>query len=199
MQTNAVSIQHVSRAKISKENLVRQEDGMHFIKKHIIGKPSMLTVHYVSRGGFTLAELILAMAIIAILATIAIPSYSAYLKEARIKQIIAEIRLIEFAINVYQTNNNRFPDKLSDVNIGDTIDPWGHPYQYLNIADGGIEGKGKFRKDRAINPLNADFDLYSMGEDGQSKLPVTAKESRDDIIRANSGAYVGTVEEFDPE
>jgi general secretion pathway protein G len=30
-----------------------------------------------------------------------------------------------------------------------------------------------------------------MGEDGKSKLPLTAKESHDDIVRANNGAFIG--------
>jgi general secretion pathway protein G len=40
-------------------------------------------------------------------------------------------------------------------------------------------------------PINSDFDLYSMGEDGKSSPPLTAKSSRDDIVRANNGAYYG--------
>ncbi len=47
------------------------------------------------------------------------------------------------------------------------------------------------RKDRFLVPINTDFDLYSMGRDGKSTPPLTAAASRDDIIRANGGAYIG--------
>ncbi len=47
------------------------------------------------------------------------------------------------------------------------------------------------RKDKFLVPINTDFDLYSMGEDGKSVPPLTAKASRDDIIRANDGGYIG--------
>jgi general secretion pathway protein G len=52
------------------------------------------------------------------------------------------------------------------------------------------------RKDHLLAPVNADFDLYSMGKDGQSMVPFTAKASRDDIVRANNGGYVGLVSDY---
>ena len=59
------------------------------------------------------------------------------------------------------------------------------------LSAGSFVGKGKMRKDRFLNPLNSDFDLYSMGPDGQSRSPLVAKASRDDVIRANDGQYFG--------
>lgn len=49
----------------------------------------------------------------------------------------------------------------------------------------------KARKDRKLNPLNSDFDLYSLGKDGLSKPQLTNRDSLDDIVRANDGAFVG--------
>ncbi len=40
-------------------------------------------------------------------------------------------------------------------------------------------------------PINSRYDLYSVGADGQSTPPLTAKTSRDDIIYANDGGYIG--------
>ena len=45
-------------------------------------------------------------------------------------------------------------------------------------------------------PLNSDYDLYSMGLDGESKKPLSAKVSQDDILRALDGAFVGLAEDF---
>jgi len=47
------------------------------------------------------------------------------------------------------------------------LSPWDNQYQYLKLF--GEEGNGGNRKDRKLNPLNSDFDLYSMGKNGQSK------------------------------
>jgi general secretion pathway protein G len=57
-----------------------------------------------------------------------------------------------------------------------------------------VEGtpRGNLRKDRFLVPINTDFDLYSMGEDGRSVGPLRARHSRDDIVRASNGRYVGT-------
>ena len=45
-------------------------------------------------------------------------------------------------------------------------------------------------------PINTYFDLYSMGPDGQSVSPLTAKVSRDDIIYAHDGEYIGPAYAF---
>ena len=45
-------------------------------------------------------------------------------------------------------------------------------------------------------PLNSDFDLYSMGPDGQTATPLTAKASRDDIVRANNGGFIGVASDY---
>jgi general secretion pathway protein G len=55
---------------------------------------------------------------------------------------------------------------------------------------------GGARKDRFLVPINSDFDLYSMGVDGESVGPLTAKKSHDDIIRANDGGYYGLASNF---
>jgi general secretion pathway protein G len=52
------------------------------------------------------------------------------------------------------------------------------------------------RKDRNLVPINSDYDLYSMGPDGESMPPLTAARSRDDIVRANNGGFVGTAEAY---
>jgi hypothetical protein len=56
--------------------------------------------------------------------------------------------------------------------------------------------KGEPRKDHQMHPINCDYDLYSVGKDGESIAPLTAKVSQDDIIRANNGGYVGLVSNY---
>jgi general secretion pathway protein G len=80
------------------------------------------------------------------------------------------------------------------VGLAGLLDPWGNAYQYLNFAD--IMGVGQVRKDRNLVPINTDFDLYSMGRDGASQPPLTANTSRDDIVRANDGRFVGKAEDY---
>ncbi|ACM19433.1 type II secretion system major pseudopilin ChrG [Geotalea daltonii FRC-32] len=141
--------------------------------------------------GFTLLELLVIMSAIAILAAIATQAFSTYIQKARVARAIVEIRGLEGDIRNFVGENYRLPMGLNELRRGSLLDPWGTPYQYLNIANGEIKGKGSLRKDRNLVPINSDYDLYSMGADGQSLPPLTAKPSQDDIIRANNGAYIG--------
>ena len=59
-------------------------------------------------------------------------------------------------------------------------------------------GNGHARKDKVLKPLNSDFDLYSVGPDGQTQASLTSSVSRDDVVRARDGAFIGTAAEFDP-
>lgn len=139
-------------------------------------------------SGFTLLEVMIVTAICGILASIAIVNLISYLGKARIANAIVEIKNIEKVVCNFQTSSGCWPESLAEAGIGGAMDPWGNPYQYVPVPG---TKKGKLRKDRFLVPINSDFDLYSMGKDGKSQTPLTAKASQDDIIRANNGGYVG--------
>ena len=71
------------------------------------------------------------------------------------------------------------------------IDPWGNPYIFfgpgrINTAPGGSP---------AITPANetnfGNAIVYSMGPDGDTQTQLNGAKARDDIVRANNGAYIG--------
>lgn len=140
--------------------------------------------------GFTLIELMIAVSIIGTLAAIAVPTYVNYIQRTVRLSCITEIRLIEKEVLAYMLENDTLPENLDAIGLGDLRDPWGNPYEYLRCEGAKI---GKLRKDHFLVPVNTDFDLYSKGPDGKSLMPFTAKASRDDIVRANNGKYVGSV------
>lgn len=150
--------------------------------------------HCGNRKGFTLIEMMICIAIMATLAAIAIPNYIGFRNRTTIAVAINDIKKIENIVIIYNINFGQFPETLAQVNLDHMKDPWGNPYQYLRI-DGG-DTKGKMRKDHSLVPVNSDFDLYSMGPDGKSQPPFTAKASRDDIVRAGDGGYFGTASEY---
>lgn len=146
--------------------------------------------------GFTLVEVMIAMAIVAVIAAIAVPSYKQYMDDSRNATAISDILVIDQAIERFYARNNTLPDSLADVCLGGLLDPWDNPYSYLRIAGAGLKGKGSLRKDKGLNPVNSDYDLYSMGKDGASKLPFTNPVSFDDIVRCNNGRYVGLAADY---
>ncbi len=146
--------------------------------------------------GFTLIELILALAVLGTLAALALPNFTSHLSRADRLQVTIDIRQLEVEIQGFEADNGRYPDDLVEVGQDGMRDAWGNPYEYLNIAQGGPGTMGKVRKDKFLNPINSDFDLYSKGPDGESKTQVSNKLSLDDVIRANDGEYVGLASGF---
>jgi general secretion pathway protein G len=146
--------------------------------------------------GLTLVELMLVVAIIGLLAGIAIPKYNDYQERVKQTQAVQDIQVIQTLIKLYALDGGTYPASLANVGNDGKLDPWGRPYVYQELA--GVKGHGKARKDHKLNPLNSDFDLYSVGKDGASKTQLTNKESLDDIVRARDGAFVGLATDFVP-
>ena len=146
--------------------------------------------------GFTVIELMLGVAILAMLAGIAYPSYQRYAERARVAQAVIDIGSISATVKAYAVDNLAYPANLDEVGKAGMKDPWGYPYQYTNLDD--AKGKGKARKNKNLVPINSDFDLYSIGKDGASTSALTAKGSRDDVVRANDGRFIGLASDYDP-
>ena len=124
------------------------------------------------------------------------PGSSAYRERTRIKATILDIRRIETLVEAYELQWEAYPSTLANVDASNMRDAWGNPYKYLRIQGGGLRGLGQLRKDKFLNPLNSDFDLYSRGSDGESQMSLSAPVSHDDILRANNGGFIGTAADF---
>lgn len=122
------------------------------------------------RGGFTLIELLLVMAILAALAAVVVPSLVGRGKEAQVRKAALDIKSLETAIKVFESDCHDLPKKLEDLLVQPSDvpagkwkgpyleqeaelpkDPWGNPYKYV------CPGSHRTHS----------FDLYSFGPDGQ--------------------------------
>ena len=83
--------------------------------------------------GFSLIEIMIIIAIIGILSAIATPTYRAYINKAKTVKAISEIKVISYAVDTYRMGKDELPMDLAAVGYGNYMDPWGRPYQYLNI------------------------------------------------------------------
>ncbi len=159
---------------------------------------AVATLERRSRRGraLTLIEVMIVVAIIGTLAAIAIPAFARVLDRSKVVRAIRDIKALEGMIAMYEMEEGKIPDTLAGIQRENLRDPWGRPYAYLSFAYVGNSWKGQARKDHSLVPLNSTYDLYSMGKDGKTSGPLTAKASRDDIVRANDGGFVGLGADF---
>ena len=141
--------------------------------------------------GFTLLELTVVTMIVGTLATLVAPSVQGVRRRAANAAAATDIRIIQAELAVYIFENREPPVSLAVIGRASTLDPWGIPYVYTVITN-----PGSARKDRFLVPLNSDYDLYTMGADGESSLPLSPPVSHDDVLRALDGAFVGLAEDF---
>lgn len=98
-----------------------------------------------SRVGFTLLELIVVMAILALLAGLGAGGYRLARRSAKEGQAKAEIEQLRMALDEYRVEFGRYPEQFSDGDFADIAeistltdlagtmvlsDPWGRAYQY---------------------------------------------------------------------
>lgn len=79
----------------------------------------MLTRKTKRRGGFTLVEIMIVVAIIALLASIAVPGFLRARKRSQASRVVNDLRLIDGAVDQYAIENNKTTG--SRVNPADWI------------------------------------------------------------------------------
>ena len=115
------------------------------------------------RRGFSLLEVIIAVSIIALLATLVVPRLTRFLSGANENKAVAEVNSLANTVKLYmasETTGTLTDDFRLDMlldgtdpylnNPEDLIDPWGNNYEII------IPGE-----------QNLDFDIISYGADGK--------------------------------
>jgi general secretion pathway protein G len=139
------------------------------------------------RQNITKRDLIALVAGALLLGSFAIPAFNGYVERSRVARAVSDIGTLSLQLYRWERDTSTLPATLAEAGLtGD--DPWGRPYVYRRAADA---RQTELRKDDALVPLNTDFDLYSWGPDGESALALPAASSRDDVVRASDGAYIG--------
>ena len=122
-------------------------------------------------AGLTLVEMIVVLAIIALIAALIVPNIIGRPDQARVTVARTDLRSISAALKMYRLDNGDYPTTAQGLAALVTkpggepapanwspggylaalpVDPWGNPYVYRNPGEGGGE-----------------FDLLSTGKDGK--------------------------------
>ena len=118
------------------------------------------------RRGFTLLELMVVLLILALLATIAAPRVTKYLRKAKVETAHIQVNALSSAVDSFHLDVGRFPtsqeglralmDRPANATNWDgpylktrdsLVDPWGQPYLYRYPGQ------------------NGEYDVYTLGSD----------------------------------
>lgn len=161
----------------------------------------------VRQRGFTLIEIMLAVAILAILAAIAIQAYDGHIGEARIGTAIKDLRQAELMLDDLAADGNLAAMDANTttplglyLNSGSLVlsnpsvtpsgtqpwtDPWGRIYRYQRNGASGVlvDGGGSLSNNSANWMYPQSYDLFSQGVDSSN--------TADDVVRGCNGTYAG--------
>jgi len=163
----------------------------------VVGMVDKQTSRTPGNKGFSLVELITVIGIIAALAAMAIPAFNNYINNSKSARAASEIRTLSTEISGYYLDKGSNPATLADINRANYKDPWKRDYVYYNFA--AIPALPLPLAPAAQAPLkdiltisnNTDYDLYSLGQDGNTAEVAGVTVTDDDIARFNNGGYVG--------
>jgi len=138
-----------------------------------------------ARNGFTLVELLIAVAIIGIIAAISIPALTASIQRARQKRSMAELRTIALAVSAYATDYPFMP-KVGP-GTADLLVPYLVPTYVRNIS--GLDG---WQRPIYYEAAGIDYTIKSLGAQGieQATLALGPTTSFTDNIVISNGLFV---------
>ncbi len=112
---------------------------------------------------FTLMEMAVVVAIIALTATIVTPVYFNHVKKARVSTARTQIALLEQAIMDFRLDVGRLPNSLEDLSKKTNDDKWNGPYLKRAVPKDPWGGNYIY----TVPGTHGEFDLFSYGSDRQ--------------------------------
>jgi prepilin-type N-terminal cleavage/methylation domain-containing protein len=95
---------------------------LHF---YLQGEILMARITPPTKGAFTLIELLIVVAIIAILAAIAVPNFLEAQVRSKVSRAKSDLRTLGTAVEAYLVDNNQYPlHMLVEQTVDQSVDPW---------------------------------------------------------------------------
>ncbi len=115
------------------------------------------------RTGFTLMEIAIVVAVIALLGTLITPLYFRHLKKARISTAKAQVALLQQAVLDFKIDTSKTPVSLDDLVRNSGVQGWDGPYLSGSVPKDPW-GNGYLLQ---IPGRSSEFEIISFGADGQ--------------------------------
>ena len=130
------------------------------------------------RRGFTFLELMVVVAVLAILASLIIPNFVGRAEDAKKTQAVIQIREIMKALELYRLDNGSYPSTeqglkaLVEKPTGERymdkvpVDPWKHEFVYVCPGEDHTQNSDSLSEEEEEDTNYLRFDLSSLGPDG---------------------------------
>ena len=144
--------------------------------------------------GFTLVQLLITIAVLGAVGFGAIPQCTSIVQDGKVSSAVADIAKIGQAAISFQLRTGVLPNSLEELDNIPSHDPWVRQYRYNNLTGNGAIAAARINSNRT--PINTLFDIYSLGQDGESVSPLTANTSGDDVVWARDGQFIGLASDY---
>ncbi|MDB6173018.1 MAG: prepilin-type N-terminal cleavage/methylation domain [Chthoniobacteraceae bacterium] len=129
-------------------------------------QPFMRTAIYLNRRAFTLVEIMVVVAIIAMLASISIPNYLRMRKRSQASRILSDLQKVDSAIDLYAIENKKGEGTVvtwSDIRnyiktdsvlyVSGGVDLLGHPFEGFTVDSPPLLSTASFDSLSDVAPL----------------------------------------------
>lgn len=173
----------------------------------------MTETHERSRNehrGFTFTEIVVALAIIAVLTAVIIPGLTLRLRSAQASSLIQDMRAVNTAIQQYRENVGRYPSNLNQL-TSSTVPQfdlcgaalpaslsalWRGPYLAQDVTNGFVSGDAIFKSPLVRSPSSTAPNFTNL--DGTLEIDIEKVDSLSaETIDAAFDGYTGSSTRFD--
>ena len=126
-----------------------------------------------SRDGFTLIEILIAIALVVIMGAIAIPGFLSYLERGRKKATVATLKSVKTNIDVFYSDVGQYPETLKDLikkpQSEELAAHWDGPY--LSGKNEPVDGWNIRLHYQVVGEGEHPYELYSYGSNKGKATP----------------------------
>ncbi len=145
----------------------------------------------------TILEVLVAMAGTATILAIALPVLEGAQEDLRRHEAVTDLQVIQFQVTKFELKYGTIPANIAALDLNEDVatDPWGAPYHYLNY-EYAVSPDFVPREDQFLKPVNTAYDIFSQGPNLDHHKNLSNWRSKDDIVRASDGEFIGVADEF---